>query len=694
MKIPSRDLLIELGTEELPPKALASLSRAFERLFCEGLKAERLEYAAISRFATPRRLALLVESLSENQADRDTERFGPAVKAAFDADGAPTKAAQGFAKSCGVEVAELATAEKDGVEKLYFSTTERGRTTFELVPELITKAMQQLPIPKRMRWGASREEFVRPVHWLTVLFGHEVIPMTLFAVESCGTTRGHRFLSNEELLLDSAADYEQVLEETGNVIPDFDKRRDSVRKLVTAEGEKAGGQVVMDEDLLNEVTSLVEYPVALSGAFDAQYLELPPEALILTLKSHQKCFCITDADGKLLPHFVTVSNLLSKDPAKVIEGNERVIRPRLADARFFFDADRQQSLESRSPSLEKLIFQDKLGTVHDKSARVAELAAWIAGQVGADADKSRRAALLAKCDLLTQMVGEFADLQGLMGYYYALNDGEDQEVARAINEQYQPRQAGGELPTTMTGAILAIADKLDTMVGMFGIGQPPTGSKDPFALRRSAIGILRIIVDRELDLDINQALAQSIASYCSKDLEAGIEKSLSAFVFDRFKAWYAEEGISATIFQSVSSVSPGRPLDFHRRVQAVHKFAGLDEAAALAAANKRVSNLLSKQKDQPDSDAVKQELLQEQAEKDLYEAIQQKQSELAPYFESGDYSAALPGLAGLKAPVDRFFDEVLVMAEDEAIKQNRLNLLRQLRNLFLRTADISHLHND
>ncbi len=694
MKIPSRDLLIELGTEELPPKALASLSRAFERLFCEGLKAERLEYAAISRFATPRRLALLVEGLSENQTDRDTERFGPAVKAAFDDDGAPTKAAQGFAKSCGVEVSELATAEKDGVEKLYFSSVEKGRTTVELVPELISKAMQQLPIPKRMRWGTSREEFVRPVHWLTVLFGHEVIPMTLFAVESCGTTRGHRFLSNEELLLDSAADYEQVLEETGNVIPDFDKRRESVRKLVTAEGEKAGGQVVMDEDLLNEVTSLVEYPVALSGAFDEQYLELPPEALILTLKSHQKCFCITDADGKLLPHFVTVSNLLSKDPAKVIEGNERVIRPRLADARFFFDADRQQSLESRSPSLEKLIFQDKLGTVHDKSARVAELAAWIAGQVGADADKCRRAALLAKCDLLTQMVGEFADLQGLMGYYYALNDGEDQDVARAINEQYQPRQAGGELPSTMTGAILAIADKLDTMVGMFGIGQPPTGSKDPFALRRSAIGILRIIVDRELDLDINQALAQSIASYSGKDLEAGIEKNLSGFVFDRFKAWYAEEGISATIFQSVSSVSPGRPLDFHRRVQAVHKFAGLDEAAALAAANKRVSNLLSKQKDQPDSDAVKQELLQEQAEKDLYEAIQQKQSELAPYFESGDYSAALSGLAGLKAPVDRFFDDVLVMAEDEAVKQNRLNLLRQLRNLFLRTADISHLHND
>jgi glycyl-tRNA synthetase beta chain len=694
VKIPSRDLLIELGTEELPPKALASLSRAFERLFCEGLKAERLEYAAISRFATPRRLALLVEGLSENQADRDTERFGPAVKAAFDADGAPTKAAQGFAKSCGVEVSELATAEKDGVEKLYFSSVEKGRTTVELVPELISKAMQQLPIPKRMRWGASREEFVRPVHWLTVLFGHEVIPMTLFAVESCGTTRGHRFLSNEELLLDSAADYEQVLEETGNVIPDFDKRRDSVRKLVTAEGEKAGGQVVMDEDLLNEVTSLVEYPVALSGAFDEQYLELPPEALILTLKSHQKCFCITDADGKLLPHFVTVSNLLSKDPAKVIEGNERVIRPRLADARFFFDADRQQSLESRSPSLEKLIFQDKLGTVHDKSARVAELAAWIAGQVGADADKCRRAALLAKCDLLTQMVGEFADLQGLMGYYYALNDGEDQDVARAINEQYQPRQAGGELPSTMTGAILAIADKLDTMVGMFGIGQPPTGSKDPFALRRSAIGILRIIVDRELDLDINQALAQSIASYSGKDLEAGIEKNLSGFVFDRFKAWYAEEGISATIFQSVSSVSPGRPLDFHRRVQAVHKFTGLDEAAALAAANKRVSNLLSKQKDQPDSDAVKQELLQEQAEKDLYEAIQQKQSELAPCFESGDYSAALSGLAGLKAPVDRFFDDVLVMAEDEGVKQNRLNLLRQLRNLFLRTADISHLHND
>lgn len=687
----SQDLLVELGTEELPPKALSGLSDALARLFTTQLKEHRLSFDSVKQFATPRRLALLISGLQTQQEDRQSIRFGPAVKAAYDADGNPTKAAEGFARSCGVEVSALEKAEKDGVEKLCYSQQEVGRDAREIVPEILKQSLAQLPIPKRMRWGSSRDEFVRPVHWLVLLLGSEAISVNLLGVNSGQTSRGHRFLHNEEIKITQPGDYENCLEEPGKVIADFARRREMIRELVRAEAEKAGGEIVLDEDLLNEVTSLVEYPVALMGEFDDGFLDLPAEALILTLKSHQKCFCVVDAQGKLMPRFITVSNLLSKDPARVIEGNERVIRPRLADARFFYESDQQTPLLDRAEALKKLVFQDKLGTVYDKSQRVSELAAWLAEQVSADKAQCQRAAILAKCDLLTQMVGEFADLQGLMGCYYARNDGEPEEVARAIYEQYQPTQSGGELPSTRTGTVLALADKIDTMVGLFGIGQPPTGSKDPFALRRSAIGVLRILIDNELELDIREAVAFSVSTYSAERFQQDPTNQVVDFLFDRFKAWYADEGIATVIFQAVLAVRPTRPLDFHRRVLAVSKFFSLPESEALAAANKRVSNILDKDSGSDLDLVVDESLFSDAAEKSLHEAIIAKKGEVAPSFEKGDYSTGLLSLADLRKSIDEFFDQVLVMAEDDKVKQNRLALLKQLRDLFLQTADISYL---
>jgi glycyl-tRNA synthetase beta chain len=689
----AKDLLIEIGTEELPPKALSSLSRAFAELVGTSLKSADLKSTSIKRFATPRRLALLITELEVAQKDKQIDRMGPALAAAFNDSGEPTPAALGFAKSCGVEVSELGKTEKDGVEKLSFSSSQKGRETKDLIPEIVSQALSKLPVPKRMRWGSSREEFVRPVHWMVLLFGNEVVELNAYGVSSGNTTFGHRFHYNFEISLDDASDYEECLEETGGVIPDFDKRKELVRALVQEEGVKANATTVIDENLLDEVAGLVEYPVALTGNFDSEFLEVPAEALILAMKSHQKCFYLIDADKNLLPKFVTVSNIVSKDPAQVIEGNERVIRPRLADARFFFETDKQSTLASRMEPLKKIVFQDKLGSVSDKSGRVAVLAKAIATELGADPALCERAALLSKCDLITNMVGEFADLQGLMGSYYAKHDGEPDEVSQALHEQYLPRFAGDHLPESTTGAILAIADKLDTMVGLFGIGQPPTGSKDPFALRRSAIGILRILVEKELDLNIQKAIDASIESHENTGFQADTANLVFGFLLERFRAWYQESGIDSGVFQSVFVIKPQRPLDFHHRVQAVGNFNKLPEAVALSAANKRVSNLLSKQEDGSVSTDCNVELLVEAAEKSLHEAIQSKELEVAPLFEAGNYSAGLQSLSTLKSAVDDFFDNVLVMHDDGTIRTNRLALLQELRGLFLRTADISYLHS-
>lgn len=687
----SRDFLFEIGVEELPPKALKGLSRALEDEFRQGLKAAGLGHGAIHRFAAPRRLAILVEKLAEKQSDRRSERFGPAVAAAFDSDGAPTAAAMGFARSCGVGVDELGRSGRQGVERLCFSQLEPGAAAMDLLAELTSDALVALPIPRRMRWGTSRTEFIRPVHWLVMLFGNDTVPATILGARAGNVTFGHRFHHNQPIVLESPGEYAASLENPGRVIASFARRREQVRELVNAEAARLGARVAMDEALLDEVSSLVEYPVALTGEFDREFLELPDEALVLTLKSHQKCFCLEDRNGQIIPYFVTVSNIASKDPAKVIQGNERVIRPRLADARFFFETDKSRSLESRLPELDKIVFQDKLGSVGAKSRRVSRLAGLLAGRIGFATDACQRAALLGKCDLLSDMVGEFAALQGLMGACYARNDGETEAVAMAIFEQYLPRHTSDRLPETPAGQTLALAEKLDTLAGLFAIGQPPTGSKDPFALRRAAIGVLRILIEGGLELDLPAAIKAALEGFTELKPDGNCAARLLDFILDRLRAWYGDMGIAAAVYLSVRAVQPASPLDFHRRVQAVADFAGRPEAAALAAANKRVSNLLTKSGKEAAGGGVDDSLLDEAAEKALLERIRKARKEVRPWFAAGDYHKALTRLAGLRDDVDRFFDEVMVMVDDAPLRANRLRILRELRGLFLQAADISLL---
>ncbi len=688
----SKDLLIELGTEELPPKALPVLSSAFAQSMGQQLDKANLAHGGIKEFATPRRLALLINQLQETQEDTEQTRYGPAVKVAFTDTGDATPAALGFAKSCGVDISELGRSQKDGVEKLSFVLKQQGQSAGSLIPAMVEQSLSQLPIPKRMRWGSSRSEFVRPVHWLLVLFGNDVIDCEILDVKSDRVSWGHRFHHNDVISIDSPENYEQLLERPGNVIADFNRRKELIKQQVEEESEKAGGSPVYDDALLEEVTSLVEYPVALTGNFETEFLNVPQEALILTMQKNQKCFCLVADDGKLLPKFITISNLDSKDPAQVIEGNERVIRPRLADARFFFDTDQQSSLASRMEGLGKLVFQEKLGTVLDKSLRVKSLSVAMAQTLGINEEHCARAAELSKCDLLTAMVGEFADLQGLMGYYYALNDSEPEPVAVALNEQYKPRYAGDSVPDTDVGAMLAIADKLDTMVGMFGIEQPPTGSKDPFALRRAALGILRTTIEKSLTLDLDEAIATSLSTYGDTSLTESTKEDVFEFILERFRAWYLDEGISHGEFQSVFVLKPSKPLEFHQRVQAVHQFAQLPDAANLAAANKRVANILSKISESGIDSQVAEELLTDAEEIQLYKELSAKEIDMAPIVEKGDYAAALASLTSLRESVDLFFDKVLVMADEEALKNNRLAILKRLQSLFIQVADISYLH--
>lgn len=689
----TRDFLVEIGTEELPPKALRNLSRAFADGVSSALRQAQLGFGNVKLFATPRRLALLISALDEQQSDRKVERFGPAVSAALTKDGSPSPAALGFAKSCGVDIKDLSRSQKDGIEKLVHSTIEKGQKTELLLPAIVDKSLAGLPIPKRMRWGSSRDEFVRPVHWVVLLFGQELIATRILGVESTSFTYGHRFHHNQKMQIKTPADYESLLESQGFVIADFEKRKNLVRTLVEAEASRIDATVVIDDDLLDEVTSLVEFPVALTGNFDEHFLDVPAEALVLTMKSHQKCFYLTDKSGKLMPRFIAVSNLRSKDPQQVIKGNERVIRPRLADARFFFETDKQCSLASRSEQLKKIVFQQNLGSVYDKSQRVVQLSSYIAVAVGGNVDYCMRAAELSKCDLLTNMVGEFADLQGLMGSYYALHDGELEEVAVAINEQYKPRFAGDSLPTTLTGSVVALADKLDSIVGMFAIGQPPTGSKDPFALRRAAIGVLRILIEARLDLNIRQTIAKALSLLKIPKPPADVTDGVFDFLLERFRTWYLEEGISVDVLQSVFSVKPERPLDFHMRLDAVNHFSKLDASHSLAAANKRVSNILSKQVTASVAAQLNPQLLVEPAEIALFEKLASVTQTVTSLFDKSHYREGLEQLAELREDVDLFFDQVLVMSDDPALQANRLALLLQLRNLFLRVADISNLHS-
>ena len=687
----TRDLLIEVGTEELPPKSLNSLSSAFESLVVNELSAENLSHGSSQRFSTPRRLAVLVRQVADSQSDRELFRVGPAVTAAYDKDGKATAAALGFAKSCGVDLKKLTTTTKNGVEKLAYQTTEKGQKAKILIPRIISGALKKLPAPKRMRWGSSREEFVRPLHWILLLYGQEQLELSIFGVSAKNQTRGHRFHNNSEIVVSEPAQYEKTLSDLGLVIPDFEKRKEIIRAQVLEQGELVNAVTTIDEELLEEVTSLVEYPTALTGEFDREFLKVPSEALILTMKTHQKCFHMTDKNGGLLSKFVAVSNIRSTDPSQVIKGNERVIRPRMADAKFFFETDKQTRLETRLEKLKNLVFHNKLGSVYDKVVRVAKISTSIARKLSANEAHCERAALLSKCDLLTDMVREFSDLQGIAGCHYAKHDGEPKEVAEAIKEHYQPRFSGDNLPVSDVGSILAISDKLDTIVSLFGIGQPPTGSKDPFGLRRSAIGILRIIVEKELDLDLVEAIRSAIAAHSAIELSPETGAQAFQFLLERFRSWYQDEGVSNNVFESVYVLKPQRPLDFNLRIEAVNAFNKLPESMSLAIANKRVSNLLRKQQHDTIKAPCNKALLSHESELNLFLQVESKKLEAAPLVKKSKYTEALVCLSSLKPTVDDFFDKVLVIDEDQELRGNRLSLLSELRELFLMTADISFL---
>ena len=690
----TRDLLIEIGTEELPPKALKKLSEAFGKGIVDGLKAADLAHGEVELFASPRRLAVLVSDLIANQADKTVEKRGPALTAAFDEEGNPSKAATGFAKSCGLNsVDELERLETDKGAWLVYRAEQPGQTTASLVPNIVSTSLDNLPIPKRMRWGDLDAEFVRPVQWLVLLFGNEVIDAEILSVKAGRETRGHRFHHPESMYIAEPAGYAPLLESEGHVIADFATRREAVRAQVLEAGKKLGGTAVIDEALLDEVASMVEWPKAIAGNFEQRYLDVPAEALILTMKSNQKYFHVIDANGKLMPHFITVANIDSSNPDVVRDGNERVVRPRLADAEFFWTQDRKHKLEKHIDRLKTILFQKELGTLFDKTERVVQLAGSIASDIGSNKEWAERAAWLAKCDLMSEMVFEFPDLQGIMGRYYALLDGEAEEVALAQDEQYMPRFAGDELPATATGQAVAIADKLDTLVGMFAIGQPPTGSKDPFALRRSALGLLRIIIERQLPLDLREMVQQATAALGDRVTTKDVKNQAFDFMMDRLRAYYKDTGVAPEVFESVLAQQPTQPFDFDRRVRAVMHFQSLPEAESLAAANKRISNIL-RQADEKGvivPDAVESTQLVEPAEQALAEQIGAMEKIVMPLFDRRDYEPALAQLAGLRETVDTFFDEVMVMVEFTELRDNRLALLAQLRNLFLRVADLSRL---
>ncbi|QRY80551.1 glycine--tRNA ligase subunit beta [Pseudomonas sp. PDNC002] len=681
----AKDFLVELGTEELPPKALKSLGEAFLAGIEKGLKAAGLTYAAARCYAAPRRLAVQIDQLAVQQPDRTVNLDGPPVQAAFDASGNPTQAALGFAKKCGVD---LELIDKSG-PKLKFSQTIAGQPAVGLLPSIVETSLNELPIPKRMRWAARREEFVRPTQWLVMLFGDDVVDCEILTKKAGRESRGHRFHNPANVRISAPANYLEDLR-SAHVLADFAERREIISKRVAELAAEQKGSAIVPADLLDEVTALVEWPVPLVCSFEERFLAVPQEALITTMQDNQKYFCLLDANGKLLPRFITVANVESKAPENIVSGNEKVVRPRLTDAEFFFKQDQKQPLEAFNARLKNVVFQAQLGTVYEKAERVSKLSAYIAERIGGDATNAARAGILSKCDLATEMVGEFPEMQGIAGYYYATAGGEAKDVALALNEQYMPRGAGAELPGTLTGAAVAVADKLDTLVGIFGIGMLPTGSKDPYALRRAALGVLRILIEKQLDLDLVDAIGVAVAQYGDKVKAEGLSEQVQDFVFDRLRARYEDEGVDVAVYQAVRALKPTAPLDFDQRVQAVQAFRQLPEAAALAAANKRVSNILAKAEGEVPA-GVNASLFTEAAEKALGSAVATAEDEVAPLAAARDYRAALARLAALRAPVDAFFEEVLVNADDNAVKANRYALLAKLRGLFLGVADISLL---
>lgn len=690
------DFLVEIGTEELPPKALRTLMDAFATSLTAEVDAARLEHAAVHAYASPRRLAVIIDALAMTQESRTLTQKGPPVSVAFDDDGKPKPPALAFAKKCGVSVDDLGREQTAKGEWLTFDLREEGQTADSLLPELVEKALAALPIPRRMRWGDGDAEFVRPVHWVVMLHGEQVVDGTVMGITAGNVSQGHRFHSSGPVIVTEPARYLDTLRDVGYVVADFEQRRKQIVAGVQKAASEAGGVIVDGEALYDEVAALVEWPVPVLGSFDAAYLALPRETVISTLTGHQRYFPVADKAGNLLPRFVTVANIESTDPDQVRDGNERVIRPRLADAAFFWDSDRKRSLAARQDGLRDVVYQRGLGSLHDKAERTAMLARSMCEQLNVSSADVERAALLCKCDLLTGMVGEFPELQGLMGQYYAAADGEPEAVAQAIGEHYRPRFAGDALPCAVAGQVLAVADKLDTIAGIFSTGKKPSGNRDPFALRRAALGIVRILIECELEVDLKALIRDAVAAQPgSKQDPDELADEIYAFITNRLQRYFQdkESELATETFDAVLVREPASLLDFAHRLDAVQAFIKLDAAASLAAANKRIANILKKTDDEAGK-TVDASALSDAAEKALYAALQTASSTVRPSLEQRDYTSALLTLAKLQAPVDQFFDEVMVMAEDARLRTNRLALLGELRELFLEVADISRLSVD
>jgi glycyl-tRNA synthetase beta chain len=724
MSVVRRDFLVEIGTEELPPKALRALSEAFVAGVAAGLEKAQLVHAGVSGFATPRRLAVYVKRLAAAQPEQHLKRRGPPLTAAFDASGEPTRAARAFAESCGTGVEALQRLDEGKGTFLFFVGTRPGESALQLLPALVQAALEQLPIPRRMHWGDGSAMFVRPVHWVVMLFGRDVVPATLLDTPSGRHTRGHRFHAPRPLALASPASYERALRQRGFVVADFAARRERIRTAVAAAAAEVNGHALMPDALLDEVTALTEWPVALAGRFEERFLSLPREVLISTLAEHQRCFALEGPNGGLLPAFIAVSNIESREPERVRAGNERVVRPRLTDAAFFWEQDRRRPLAAREAELDAVTFQAKLGSLGDKTRRVRRLAGDIAAAIGGSREETERAASLAKCDLLTAMVGEFPELQGVMGSYYAQADGEPHEVAVSIREHYLPRGAGDELPATRTGLALAIADKLDTLAGIFAIGEKPSGTKDPFALRRAALGVQRILIEKHLDLDLLAHIGEAVAAVRADLARGAAARSAAApastpsgasaapaaadtlisevydFLMERLRAYYLDRAgaaaqpgraaVTTEMFDAVLATRPRSPLDFDARLRALSTFLDLPEAASLTAANKRIANILRKANAHPTA-GVDVLHLRESAEVRLFDSMRALRDSVAAATAAREYAGALGWLAQLRPAVDAFFDQVMVMDENAQLRANRLNLLAELQGLFAGIADLSRL---
>lgn len=692
-------ILFELGCEELPPKSLKTLRDALQASVTEQLNEADISFDSIHSFAAPRRLALQIQGISDKQPDRSEQKRGPAIKAAFDAEGNPTRAALGFAKGLGIEASELITINTDKGDYIGFEQKVTGQAVTELLPQILQTALDQLPIAKRMRSGASREEFVRPVQWAVLMQDDQVIEAVIQGQQTGTQTRGHRFHSPDYHTIDHADNYEEFLQSL-KVIVDFDKRKTLIKNQVKALADQVNANAIVPPELLDEVTALVDFPIALRASFEPRFLQVPQEALISTMQADQKYFCLTDKDGKLQPYFIFITNIESKDPNQIVQGNEKVVRPRLADAEFFFLQDQKQPLFALTENLKTRVFQDKLGTIWQKSERIAKLAAFIATlmqQQGMQIsiNETVRAAILSKADLASSLVGEYPELQGIAGTYYARLNDEPEAVAASLEEQYLPKFSGDVLPQTPIGICLALADRLDTLVGIFAIDQAPTGSKDPFSLRRSAIGILRILIEKQLPINLVALVEQAVNNYTSGE-DSKIAKmgdtltQVMAFLNSRYRAMYTEQGVSVDTIQAVQAINPHMPLDFDQRIRAVQAFSALPQASKLADSNKRVANILAKSESDVAS-SVDESLLVEPAEQELYRAVSQAQTAVEPLLARADYTQILQTLASLDEPLTQFFEGVMVNSEELALKNNRLALLKQVRALFLTVADISEL---